>query len=144
MTQTQHVQPVLAGALLLPLPRCILSDFSQRNATILHLHAFTQTTQGLQVWSGICFSYRRLCYDRAKIYCLKLSGRLSDSGYLFKQCAWQSRLQFLERSVPTVCAHHVSPHLQEHYKRCFYQHKRIYPLLIIRFRFFFFKLSGQP
>lgn len=41
MTQTQHVQPVLAGALLLPLPRCILSDFSQRNATILHLHAFT-------------------------------------------------------------------------------------------------------
>lgn len=113
MTQTQHVQPVLAGALLLPLPRCILSDFSQRNATILHLHAFTQTTQGLRVCSGICFSCRRLCYDRAEIYCLKVSGRLTDS-HLFKQCAWQSRLQFLERSVPTVCAHHVSAHLQEH------------------------------
>lgn len=55
MTQTQHVQPVLAGALLLPLPRCILSDFSQRNATILHLHAFTQTTQGLQVCSQHAF-----------------------------------------------------------------------------------------
>lgn len=52
MTQTQHVQSVLAGALVLPLPRCILSDFSQRNATVLHLHAFTQTTQGTSVWSG--------------------------------------------------------------------------------------------
>lgn len=118
MTQTQHVQPVLAGALLLPLPRCILSDFSQRNATVLHLHAFTQTTQGLRVCSAICSSCRRMCYDRAKIDCLKVSGKLTDL-YLFKQCAWQSRLQFLERSVPTVCAHHVSAHLQERSKRCF-------------------------